>query len=64
MKIKAPAFMLPAALLSAALIAFVQQPRHARDFSPQGTVKRIQQLCVQFSVLSAPSWRSLSRELG
>jgi alpha-2-macroglobulin len=54
MKIKLLAGMLPAVLLLTAYLAFVQQPTRVQIFSPQGTVKRVRQVRVQFSEPMVP----------
>jgi alpha-2-macroglobulin len=54
MRIKLLAGLLPAALLLTAYLAFVQQPTRVQVFSPQGTVKRVRQVRVQFSEPMVP----------
>jgi alpha-2-macroglobulin len=54
MKIKLLVGMLPAVLLLTAYLAFVQQPTRVQVFSPQGTVKRVRQVRVQFSEPMVP----------
>jgi alpha-2-macroglobulin len=49
MRVKLLACMLPVVLLVTAFVAFVQQMPRIQVFSPQGTVKRIRQVHVQFS---------------